>query len=152
MSAAEERAASEKATRERQGQQMVSGIEDARSILDAGRATGSGFGNLVDAGARLIGQTTVGAQDAARLETLSGWLVANVPRMEGPQSNIDVQNYTTMAGKIGDRTVPIKERKAALAEVERLQRKYAAINGTPMPNAPPAGAVRRYNPATGKIE
>jgi hypothetical protein len=133
---------------------MVSSIADARSILDAGRATGSGIGNLVDAAARLFGQTTVGAQDAARLETLSGWLVANVPRMEGPQSNFDVQAYMTMAGKIGDRTVPIPERKAALVEVERLQRKYADINGTPMPPAAAGatGGVRRYNPATGKIE
>ena len=155
MSAAEERSASEKSARERQGKQMVSGLNDARAILDAGRATQSGVGNLIDAGARLIGQTTVGAQDAARLEALSGWLVANVPRMEGPQSNFDVQNYTTMAGKIGDRTVPIKERKAALAEVERLQRKYAEINGTPIPDAASGasdGKVRRYNPQTGRIE
>ena len=99
-----------------------------------------GVGNLVDAAARLVGQTTIGAQDAARLEALSGWLVANVPRMEGPQSNFDVQNYQTMAGKIGDRTVPISERKAALAEVEQLQRKYAEINGTPMPPATPPAA------------
>jgi hypothetical protein len=154
LSAAEERSQSERSTRERQGRQMVSSIADARSILDAGRATGSGIGNLVDAAARLFGQTTVGAQDAARLETLSGWLVANVPRMEGPQSNFDVQAYMTMAGKIGDRTVPIPERKAALVEVERLQRKYADINGTPMPPAAAGatGGVRRYNPATGKIE
>jgi hypothetical protein len=137
MSAAEERSASEQRTRERTARQMVSGLEDARAILDAGRATESGVGNLIDAAARLVGQTTIGAQDAARLEALSGWLVANVPRMEGPQSNFDVQNYQTMAGKIGDRTVPISERKAALAEVEQLQRKYAEINGTPMPPATP---------------
>ena len=140
MSAAEERSASEQRTRERTARQMVSGLEDARAILDAGRATESGVGNLVDAAARLVGQTTIGAQDAARLEALSGWLVANVPRMEGPQSNFDVQNYQTMAGKIGDRTVPISERKAALAEVEQLQRKYAEINGTPMPPATPPAA------------
>jgi hypothetical protein len=140
MSAAEERSASEQRTRERTARQMVSGLEDARAVLDAGRATESGVGNLVDAAARLVGQTTIGAQDAARLEAMSGWLVANVPRMEGPQSNFDVQNYQTMAGKIGDRTVPIPERKAALAEVERLQRKYAEINGTPMPPATPPAA------------
>jgi hypothetical protein len=146
MSAAEERSASERGSRERQGRQMISGLEDARKILDAGRATQSGVGNVIDAAARLVGQTTVGAQDAARLEALSGWLVANVPRMEGPQSNFDVQNYTTMAGKIGDRTVPIAERKAALKEVERLQRKYAEINGTPMP--PPAAPPSAGGPFT----
>jgi hypothetical protein len=44
--------------------------------------------------------------------------------MEGPQSNFDVQNYMTMAGKIGDRTVPVKERLAALDQVRKLQQKY----------------------------
>jgi hypothetical protein len=143
MSAAEERSAAEKAQRERQGQQMASAMEDAKRILSSGKATASGVGNLVDAGARMVGQTTVGAQDAARLEALSGWLVANVPRMEGPQSNFDVQNYTTMAGKVGDRTVPIKERLQALDTVQTLQRKYAEINGTPAaaPAKPSGGVV-----------
>jgi hypothetical protein len=118
-------------------------MEDAKRILSSGKATASGVGNLVDAGARMVGQTTVGAQDAARLEALSGWLVANVPRMEGPQSNFDVQNYTTMAGKVGDRTVPIKERLQALDTVQTLQRKYAEINGTPAaaPAKPSGGVV-----------
>lgn len=130
-SAAEERAEQEKGQRERTGQQMLSALGDAETILKGGRATASGIGNVVDAGARLVGVSTPGAQDAARLESLSGWLVANVPRMEGPQSNFDVQNYMTMAGKVGDRTTPIPERLAALREVRRLQAKYASINGTP---------------------
>ena len=46
--------------------------------------------------------------------------------MESPQSNFDVQNYITMAGKIGDRTMPVAERAAALKEVRRLQEKYKA--------------------------
>lgn len=149
MSAAEEKSAGEKRDRERQARQMVSVMDDARSILQAGRATESGVGNVVDAAARMVGKTTTGAQDAARLEAMSGWLVANVPRMEGPQSNIDVQNYTTMAGKVGDRTIPIAERLAALEEIGNLQRKYAAINGTPMPAA--AKPATR-GPAVGAVE
>lgn len=141
MSAAEERTANERKDRERQGQQMLSAITDARRILQTGKATDSGIGNVMDAAGRAVGVTTKGAQDAARLEALSGWLVANVPRMEGPQSNIDVQNYTTMAGRVGDRTVPIAERLAALSEVETLQRKYAAINGTPAATKPGAGGT-----------
>lgn len=141
MSAAEERTANERKDRDRQGQQMLSAIGDARRILQAGKATDSGIGNVMDAAGRSVGVTTKGAQDAARLEALSGWLVANVPRMEGPQSNIDVQNYTTMAGRVGDRTVPIAERLAALSEVETLQRKYASINGTPSAAKPASGAV-----------
>ena len=145
-SAAEERSEMEKAGRARQGQQMLSVLNDAEQILKAGKATSSGIGAIADIGARSIGMTTAGAQDAARLQAMGGWLVANVPRMEGPQSNFDVQNYQTMAGKVADNTIPIPERLAALGEVRRLQRKYAEINGVPIdtdpePNVParPAG-------------
>lgn len=152
MSAAEERAAAEKATRARQGEQMLTVLNDAESILKEGNATGSGLGTVADAVGRSVGVTTKGAIDSSRLQAMSGWLVANVPRMEGPQSNYDVQNYMTMAGKVGDSTVPIKERLAALAEVRKLQQKYAAINGTPVQAQPDANKVRKFNPATGRIE
>lgn len=146
--AAEEKAEQEKTAKARQAQQSVSTLSDARKILQAGKATGSGIGTVVDAANRAIGINTKSAEDAARLQALSGWMVSNVPRMEGPQSNVDVQNYTTMAGKIGDSTVPIDERLAALDEVERLMRKYAEINGTPLPAAPtqdrpPLGSFQR---------
>ena len=139
-SAAEERSEMEKAGRARQGQQMLSVLNDAEQILKAGKATSSGIGAMADIGARSIGMTTAGAQDAARLQAMGGWLVANVPRMEGPQSNFDVQNYQTMAGKVADNTIPIPERLAALGEVRRLQRKYAEINGVPIEAGPAAGA------------
>ena len=149
-SAAEERAEQEKAGRERQGKQMLSALTDAETILKGGRATASGIGNVVDAGARMVGVSTPGAQDAARLESLSGWLVANVPRMEGPQSNFDVQNYMTMAGKVGDRTIPIPERLAALQEVRRLHQKYASINGTPMSQQPQEKQAVRTGTSNGR--
>jgi len=149
-SAAEERAEQEKAGRERQGKQMLSALTDAENILKGGRATASGIGNVVDAGARMVGVSTLGAQDAARLESLSGWLVSNVPRMEGPQSNYDVQNYMTMAGKVGDRTTPIPERTAALQEVRRLQQKYASINGTPMSQQPQEKQAVRTGTSNGR--
>jgi hypothetical protein len=98
----------------------------------------------------MVGVSTPGAQDAARLESLSGWLVANVPRMEGPQSNFDVQNYMTMAGKVGDRTTPIPERTAALQEVRRLQQKYASINGTPMSQQPQEKQAVRTGTSNGR--
>jgi hypothetical protein len=56
--------------------------------------------------------------------------------MEGPQSNFDVQVYTTMAGKVGDRTVPVRERLAALDELRKLQTKYKSLNQ----GAAPSGA------------
>ena len=107
----------------RKADMFLQQLTQAENILKQG-PTASGVGAAVDAAGRLIGQSTPGAQRAGQLESLSGWLVANVPRMEGPQSNFDVQNYMTMAGKIGDRTVPVKERLAALDQVRKLQQKY----------------------------
>ena len=107
----------------RKADMFLQQLTQAENILKQG-PTESGAGAAVDAAGRLVGISTPGAQRAGQLEALSGWLVANVPRMEGPQSNFDVQNYMTMAGKIGDRTVPVPERLAALQEVRRLQQKY----------------------------
>lgn len=56
-------------------------------------------------------------------------MVSNVPRMEGPQSDFDVKNYREMAATVGDSTIPVKDRLAALDTLEQLQAKYAG-NGT----------------------
>jgi hypothetical protein len=132
LTATQEKAEAEKMKAGRQGEQMLSAIQEARSLLGK-NPTQSGIGSLLDAGGRMIGMSTDSAQTAAQLETLSGWMVANVPRMEGPQSNFDIQNYQTMAAKVGDRSVPVSERLAALGTLEGLHRKYAEINGTPLP-------------------
>ena len=119
---------------------MLSQIDTAENILKSGKPTASGVGAALDAAGRMVGLSNVGAQESAKLEALSGWLVANVPRMEGPQSNFDVQNYQTMAGKIGDKTIPIAERLAAVGIVKQLQQKYKSLNqddGAPAaPSAP----------------
>lgn len=107
--------------------QLGAAITEAETLLGK-NPTGSGFGATMDLAGRAVGVSTESAQTASKLETLSGWLVSNVPRMEGPQSNIDVQNYQTMAAKVGDRTIPVKERQAALATLKSLQEKYRAIN------------------------
>jgi hypothetical protein len=102
-------------------------IREARELFKKG-PTASGLGAAIDAGAGLIGMSTPGADAAAQLDTLSGWMVSNVPRMEGPQSNFDVQNYKTMAAMVGDRTKPLSQRLAALDTLERLQQKYSHLN------------------------
>lgn len=144
----------EKEKNVRKADVMIGQLNQAEELLKQG-PTASGVGSAIDTAGRAIGVTSKGAQTASQLDALSGWLVANVPRMEGPQSNFDVQNYQTMAGKIGDRTVPVAERQAALKEVKRLQEKYRSINldNTAQPSAPAApSGVRRFNPATGKLE
>lgn len=118
--------------RERDANDSVELIRMARDLLPG--ATGSGIGAAADATARVFGKTTDGAQRAAQLEALGGAMVMKMPRMEGPQSNLDQILYREMAGKIGDRTVPVEEREAALKTVEQLLGKYA----TSQPQAPAA--------------
>jgi len=109
---------------------LIDNIAQARKLLPG--ATGSGVGAMADAGGRLVGVTTDSAKKAARLDTLAGWMVANVPRMEGPQSNFDVENYKTMAAKVGNREIPVEERMAALDTLEELQKKYSGKNKSMM--------------------
>jgi hypothetical protein len=98
-------------------------ISEAETLLAKG-PTSSGIGAAADMAGRVIGYAPPGANEAAQLEAVAGALVAKMPRMEGPQSDFDVKNYREMAGQVGDRTLPLSTRKAALDEVKRLWVKY----------------------------
>ena len=107
-------------------------IQAAENIL-TGRSgdplpTESGFGTAVDYAASLIGVSPSGSQQADQLRALGGALVAKMPRMEGPQSDKDVALYKEAAGRIGDSTIPIARRKAALETVKELWTKYERLN------------------------
>lgn len=113
-------------------------IKEARSILP--KATGSYLGKGRDVVAGAVGESTEGAQIAARLKVIAGNLTMSQPRMEGPQSDRDTMLYREMAGQVGDDTLPAKTRLAALEQIERLQSKYAGQNGQttqPAANRPP---------------
>lgn len=125
--------------------QMRAAAQSAMKLLESG-PTASGAGALVDSALNFVGQPTASGTAAQQLEAIGGALVANVPRMEGPQSDRDVQNYQAMAGRIGDRTLPVEARKAALKTVIELQNKYAALNG-----GAPATAALSAAPAPGGL-
>ncbi len=108
--------------------QLTAGLDRAISLLEEG-PTSSGAGALMDSAVGFFGGSTQGADLASQLDTISGWLTANVPRMEGPQSNIDVQNYRIQAANVGDRTKPISQRLSAAKELKGLKEKYSALNG-----------------------
>lgn len=116
----------------------------ARQLLEAG-PTASGIGAKIDNLNNYIGIATESGDRAQALEALGGWFTSNMPRMEGPQSNYDVANYQTMAGRIGDRTLPVSTRLEALKNVEALMQKYsgpqqsAAPRPGPGPTAAPTG-------------
>lgn len=104
-------------------------LDEAEALLNSKSApTGSGAGALADKAASLVGATPAGAGEADQLEIIAGSLVSKVPRMEGPQSNYDVENYKKMAGDLGNRTLPVERRLMALKTLRSLTEKYAALN------------------------
>jgi hypothetical protein len=58
-----------------------------------------------------------------------------------------VELYREMAGQVGDNTIPISQRLAALDQVERLYRKYDISSPVAQPFGPrPANAVTPRSP------
>lgn len=110
---------------------VVDMLDEAEKLLP--EATGSGIGAMVQKGKQFIGSSDEATQTNKRLELLSGWLVANVPRMEGPQSNFDVLNYKAMAADIGNPAIPVEDRMAALKQLRELQGKYTGQAQSPAP-------------------
>lgn len=117
-----------------QGEAIVKKEASANSVLPLlgsadkliESATGSYAGAGWDQGARLFGSAPEGAKSIAQLKVIEGQLMMGQPRMEGPQSNMDVQLYRQMAGQIGDPTVPSDIKKAAISTIRTLTQKYAS--------------------------
>lgn len=105
---------------EKDFQNSMSAAQEANSLFS--KATGSGAGKARDATAAFFGKSTEGAQAAAQLKVVAGKLVAAVPKFSGPQSDADVKLYREMAGQVGDESLPVETRKAALQTVVELQR------------------------------
>lgn len=102
-------------------------IKQARQILP--NATGSYGGWAFDQGARFFGASTPGAEASAKLKAIGGMLTSKMPKMSGPQSNADAALYAEMAGKVGDETLPIQTRMAALDTVEEIQLRHSGQGG-----------------------
>ena len=114
----------------KEGQQQIKDSSDVISIATQAdqllnNATGSVLGAGLDTVARAFGASTRGGDAAAQLKVLQGMLVSKMPKMSGPQSDKDVQLYREMAGQIGDATLPISTRRAALDQIYALNAKYA---------------------------
>jgi len=107
---------------EQSSNKAVQLIDQADKILND--ATGSYIGAGADIAAQTLGISTKGAQTTAKLKALEGALMMAQPRMEGPQSDKDVALYRQMAGQIGDPTIPIASRRAALNTIRELHAKY----------------------------
>ena len=106
-------------------------IPEIRTLLS--KATGSYLGAGADLLANTVGISTEGAKATAQLKTLSGQMVAAMPKMSGPQSDKDVAMYKDMAGNLSDPTIPIETRLAALDTIEKLNEKYKVLNSGGIP-------------------
>ena len=98
-------------------------LDQAERLLPI--STGSSAGNIVDSVAGAFGHSTSGAQAIAGLQTIAGQLTSSMPRMQGPQSDKDVQLYKQMAGDLANPNIPVPTRLAALRQIRRLNQKYA---------------------------
>lgn len=120
----------EKNERKAQGSrmfEMLTNPVDGAPIEDIiHTATGSGLGAVRDAASRIVGVSSPQAQAAAKLESLSGWLTSNVPRMQGPQSDRDVEMYRQMAGNLADRNTPAEEKLASYRAILEIAKRQAA--------------------------
>jgi hypothetical protein len=134
-------------------------IKQAEDVLGGKqKPTGSGFGTAVDTVTGLVGISPKGAAEADQLRAIGGALVGKMPRMEGPQSDRDVQLYREMAAQVGDSTIPVERRKAALEVVKSLWQKYERLNpdafaapaATPAAPAAAPAQVQRGTSKSGK--
>ena len=129
-------------------QDIFSILNEARPLMD--NATGSYAGVAADKAAQTVGIATDGAKATAQLKALQGALVSKMPKMSGPQSDKDVQLYREMAGQIGDPTIPVEQRKAAMGTIENLNMKYLpAVADAAGYQAVPSGAY--YKTAAGDV-
>lgn len=123
-------------------------IDEADKIID--KATGSSGGALIDKAAATVGESTEGAQAIAKLKVLQAGLMLNMPRMEGPQSDRDVQLYREAAASLGEPNVPRETKKAALQTIRSLQQKYidraAQPFSFPVPGQAPAQSQQNADP------
>lgn len=127
--------------------------DQARQILEAGKATGSIIGTGVNLGKRLVGVSDENTQANTALEVIAGNLTGNVPRFEGPQSDADRAYYMQMAGRVDDTTRPAADRLAALAEIDKLNQKYSNIQ-TPTKEmlGIPAMSAQEFNTPVAPID
>lgn len=130
-------------------------LEMANPLLNT--ATGSMVGAFRDKLGNIVGQSSTASESAAQLAAIGGALVSKMPKMSGPQSDKDVQLYKEMAGQIGDPNIPSGAKRAASKIIQAINEKYinenkGSVTGEAVKANQGNAKIRRYNPATQRIE
>ena len=94
------------------------------------KATGSGFGALVDKAGNFVGVSTEGSEVNAAIAPYAGRVLNMVPRFEGPQSDGDREEYRKQAGKLADETLPPGQKLSALKSIRDIASRYKYPHGT----------------------
>ena len=100
--------------------------DEANKYLDT--ASSGRLQNILTGALEVPGISTKASQSDAQLKAIAGQLISKMPRMEGPQSNIDVEMYRQAAGDIANANIPADTRKAAIKTIRDLNEKYANPN------------------------
>lgn len=108
--------------RQADARKTLSDLDEVDRLLP--QATGGTVGKTVDSAAAAFNHSTDTAKASAQLDILAGRLTSAVPRMQGPQSDRDVELYQKQAGDLANRSLPIGTRQSAANELRRLQLKY----------------------------
>lgn len=129
----------------KEGNQRTQDAKDVLAIADQaeqllGKASNGYLSSGYNQALGALGSSTAAAQADAQLKVLQGAMVSKMPKMSGPQSDKDVLLYREMAGQIGDPTVPVAQRRAALQTVRDLQRKYLGQDTAAPAAAAPAAS------------
>lgn len=123
-------------------------LDEAETYLQT--ATSGGLETVGREIAAFGGKATKGSEADAQLSVISAGLIENVPRMEGPQSDRDVDMYKQAAGDLANPMKPRETRQAALRTLRTLNNKYAHLNpgkastatGNPMGAIPGMGGAK----------
>ena len=138
--------------------QHISDAKESNALLDQVEkvgpiATSSGIGAARDYALGLIGQSTEAANASASMKVLGASLTAKVPKMTGPQSDKDVAMYKEAAGNIADPMIPWSRKQAAIKTIREINNRQLSYgNNISAPTQNNAAPVKRFNPATGRIE
>lgn len=110
-------------------------IKEARTLLP--QASSGSVEKGAAKVANFFGVSTPGSAANAQLKVISAGLTSNIPRMEGPQSNLDAALYRQAAADVDNPDTPYEDRLAALDTMETLWSKYGGQNqgGEPMNQA-----------------
>jgi hypothetical protein len=133
------------AEKQQRGEEVKFLLNEAEQILAKGNATGSRLGQARDFVAGELGISTRSAEDSGRLKVIAGALVSATPRLEGPQGVLDLGLYREATGKVGDDSLPIGVRLAAVQTAKSILRRNGIDVGSGEGTRSVSGTIKPAN-------